>query len=76
MPRIATLPFTNTIFIPPTLTYDTTTGVVTITLEALATAIATALSATLPQLRVYVLESDITRAQNSVRTVVEEANIQ
>ncbi|MBO7197460.1 MAG: hypothetical protein J6V28_01515 [Tidjanibacter sp.] len=58
------------------MTYDTTTGVVTITLEALATAIATALSATLPQLRVYVLESDITRAQNSVRTVVEEANIQ
>lgn len=58
------------------MTYDTTTGVVTITLEALTTAIATALSATLPQLRVYVLESDITRAQNSVRTVVEEANIQ
>lgn len=76
MPRIATLPFTNTIFITTTMTYDTTTGVVTITLEALATAIATALSATLPQLRVYVLESDITRAQNSVRTVVEEANIQ
>ncbi len=47
------------------------TGVVTLTIEELAAAIATALR----EVRVYVLESDISAAQNAVKAVVEQANI-
>ena len=52
--------------------YDTMTGVVSITLEELASAIASALK----EVKVYVLESEISAAQNAVRAVVEQANIQ
>lgn len=51
--------------------YDTTTGVVSITIEELASAIASALK----EVKVYVLESEISAAQSAVRAVVEQANI-
>ena len=44
---------------------------ITLTIEELATAIAAALR----EVKVYVVESEITEAQNSVRAVVEQANL-
>ncbi len=54
-----------------TMTYNNTNNTVTLTIEELASAIRTALG----ELKVYVLESDITQAQQAVKTVVREANI-
>lgn len=53
------------------MTYNNTNNTVTLTIEELASAIRTALG----ELKVYVLESDITQAQQAVKTVVREANI-
>lgn len=54
-----------------TMIYNNTNNTVTLTIEELASAIRTALG----ELKVYVLESDITQAQQAVKTVVREANI-
>lgn len=51
--------------------YNSENGTVTLTIEELASAIAKAIS----QVKVYVLESEITAAQQAVRTVVQQANI-
>lgn len=53
------------------MVYNEENGTVNISLEELASAIASALG----QVKVYVLESEITAAQQAVRTVVEQANI-
>ncbi len=47
------------------------TGVVSFTVEELAAAIAAALR----DVKVYVLESEISAAQNAVKAVVEQADI-
>ena len=52
--------------------YNNQTQSVTLTVEELAEALRTALG----ELRVYVLESDITEAQQAVRTVVQQATIE
>ncbi len=53
------------------MTLNNQTQQVTLTIEELAAAIATALR----EVKVYVLESDISDAQRAVRAVVEQANI-
>lgn len=53
------------------MTYNSESQIVTLSVEELASAIASALG----QVKVYVLESEITAAQQAVRTVVEQANI-
>lgn len=54
------------------MNYNPDTHLVTLTIEDLASAIASALG----QVKVYVLESEITAAQQAVRTIVQQANIQ
>ncbi|MBR2424621.1 MAG: hypothetical protein IKB18_05565, partial [Tidjanibacter sp.] len=53
------------------MTYDNHNQTITLTIEELAEALRTALG----QVRVYVLESDITAAQQAVRTVVQQATL-
>lgn len=53
------------------MVYNSENSTVTLTLEELSSAIAAALS----QVKVYVLESEITSAQQAVKVVVEQANI-
>ncbi len=53
------------------MNYNKETQMVSLTIEELASAIASSLG----QVKVYVLESEITAAQQAVRTVVEQANI-
>lgn len=54
------------------MNYDnTSTGLVSLTVEELAAAIAAALK----EVKIYVLESDISAAQSAVKAVVEQADI-
>lgn len=53
------------------MTYNASNQTVTLTIEELAQA----LRAAIGELRVYVLESDITQAQQAVKAVVREADI-
>ncbi|MBQ2796202.1 MAG: hypothetical protein IKD05_00500 [Tidjanibacter sp.] len=53
------------------MTYDNHNQTITLTIEELAEALRTALG----QVRVYVLESDISQAQQAVRTVVQQATL-
>lgn len=53
------------------MNYNPETKTVSLTIEELASAIASALR----QVKVYVLESEITAAQQAVKAVVEQANI-
>ncbi len=53
------------------MTFDSQTGLVSLTVAELASAIASALK----EVKIYVLESEISAAQNAVRAVVEQANI-
>lgn len=54
------------------MTYNPETKNVTLSLEELASAIAAALK----EVKIYVLESEITAAQQAVKAVVEQANIE
>lgn len=54
------------------MTCNIETHTVTLTIEELASAIAAALK----EVKIYVLESEITAAQEAVRAVVERANIE
>lgn len=53
------------------MSFDSKTGLVSLTVAELASAIASALK----EVKIYVLESEISAAQNAVRAVVEQANI-
>ncbi len=53
------------------MTYEAETGLVSLTVAELATAIAAALK----EVKVYVLESEISAAQSAVRVVVEQADL-
>ena len=53
------------------MTFDSQTGLVSLTVAELASAIASALK----EVKIYVLESEISAAQNAVKAVVEQANI-
>ena len=53
------------------MTYNKQNQSVTLTVEELAEALRTALG----ELRVYVLESDITEAQQAVRAVAQQATL-
>ena len=63
--------FQFSIFNSKTMTYNKQTQSVTLTVEELAEALRTAIG----ELRVYVLESDITEAQQAVRAVVQQATL-
>jgi hypothetical protein len=52
--------------------YNPETNNVTLSLEELTSAIAAALK----EVKIYVLESEITAAQQAVKAVVEQANIE
>jgi hypothetical protein len=54
------------------MTYNPETQNVTLSLEELASAIAAALK----EVKIYVLESEITASQQAVKAVVEQANIE
>lgn len=51
--------------------YDKQSGVVSLSIEELAAAIAAALK----EVKIYVLESEITQAQNAVKALVEQADL-